>query len=113
MPGQLAGKRVAALVARGFEQAELFEPREVLEAAGATVHVVSAEAHTVLGWNRTDWGDEATVDRQLDQARADDYDALLLPGGVMNPDRLRTNPKAVQLVKPFFDDGKPIAYGDV
>lgn len=109
MPGQLAGKRIAALVAKGFEQVELFDPRQALEAAGAVVHVVSAEAHTVLGWNHTDWGDEVTVDRQLDQARADDYDALLLPGGVMNPDRLRTNSKAVQLVKQFFDDGKPIA----
>jgi protease I len=63
----------------------------------------------VLGWNHTDWGDEVTVDRQLGQARVDDYDALLLPGGVMNPDRLRTNAKAVQFVKQFFDDGKPIA----
>jgi protease I len=63
----------------------------------------------VLGWNHTDWGDEVTVDRQLDQASADDYDALLLPGGVMNRDRLRINPKAVQLVKQFFDDGKPLA----
>ena len=109
MPKQLAGKHVAALVAKGFEQAELFEPRQVLEAAGATVHVVSPEAQTVRGWNHADWGDEVTVDRQLGQARVDDYDALLLPGGVMNPDRLRTNPKAVQFVKQFFDDGKPIA----
>ena len=109
MAEQLAGRRVAALVAKGVEQVELFEPREALEAAGATVDVVSPEAHTVLGWNRTDWGDEVTVDRRLGDARADDYDALLLPGGVMNPDRLRTNPKAVQFVKQFFDDGKPIA----
>lgn len=109
MPGQLAGKRVAALVAKGFEQIELFDPRQALEAAGATVHVVSPDAHMVLGWNHTDWGDQVSVDRQLDQARADDYDALLLPGGVMNPDRLRTNPEAVRFVKQFFDDGKPIA----
>lgn len=109
MAGQLAGTRVAALVSKGFEQVELFEPRQALETAGAIVHVVSPEAHTVLGWNHTEWGDEVTVDRTLDQARADDYDALLLPGGVMNPDRLRMNPKAVQLVKQFFEDGKPIA----
>jgi protease I len=109
MPEQLAGKRVAALVATGFEQVELFEPQKALEAAGATVHVVSPEPQTVRGWNRREWGDEVGVDRRLDQARADDYDALLLPGGVMNPDRLRTIPKAVQLVKQFFDDGKPIA----
>jgi protease I len=63
----------------------------------------------VRGWNHREWGDEVSVDRRLDQARADDYDALLLPGGVMNPDRLRVNPKAVQFVKQFFDDGKPIA----
>jgi protease I len=105
----LAGKRVAALVANGFEQVELVEPRRALEGAGATVHVVSPEAGDVRGWNHTEWGDSAAVDRRLDQARADDYDALLLPGGVMNPDRLRMNPKAVQLVRQFFDDGKPIA----
>lgn len=109
MPEQLAGKRVAALVAKGFEQVELVEPRKALEAAGATVHVVSPEPDTVRGWNHTEWGDEVRVDTQLDRARADDYDALLLPGGVMNPDRLRANPKAVELVKEFFDDGKPIA----
>src|SRR5947207_6013028 len=86
MPEQLVGKRVAALVAKGFEQAELLEPRKALEAAGATVHVVSPEFETVCGWNHTQWGDEVRVDRQLDQARIEDYDALLLPGGVMNPD---------------------------
>ena len=109
MAEKLAGKRVAVLVANGFEQVELFEPRKALEAAGATVHIVSPEPHNARGWNHGDWGDEVSVDRQLDQARADDYDALVLPGGVMNPDRLRANPKAVQLVKQFFDDGKPIA----
>jgi protease I len=109
MPGQLAGKRVAVLVANGFEQVELVEPRRALEAAGATVHVVSPEPQAVRGWNHTEWGDEVSVDRRLDQARPQDYDALLLPGGVMNPDRLRSNTKAVELVKQFFDDGKPIA----
>jgi protease I len=109
MAEQLMGKRVAALVAKGFEQVELLAPRKALEAAGATVDVVSPESSTVRGWNHTEWGDEVTVDRRLEQARADDYDALLLPGGVMNPDHLRMNPKAVQLVKQFFDDGKPIA----
>jgi protease I len=109
MAEALAKKRVAALVANGFEQIELVEPRKALESAGATVHIVSPETAEVRGWNRTEWGDNFAVDRRLDQARADDYDALLLPGGVMNPDRLRMNPKAVQLVKQFFDDGKPIA----
>lgn len=109
MPEQLKGKRVAALVANGFEQVELLDPRKALEAAGAIVDVVSPESRTVRGWNHAEWGDEVAVERRLDQTRADDYDALLLPGGVMNPDHLRMNPIAVQLVKQFFDDGKPIA----
>jgi protease I len=109
MAEQLVGRRVAALVARGFEQEELLRPRDALTAAGAIVDVVSPEWPTVLGWNHTKWGDEIAVDRSLDGARADDYDALLLPGGVMNPDRLRMNPSAVEFVRQFFDDGKPIA----
>jgi protease I len=109
MAEQLKGRRVAALVAKGFEQEELLRPRDALTGAGAIVHVVSPDNSTVVGWNHTEWGDEIAIDRSLDDARADDYDALLLPGGVMNPDRLRMNPKAVQLVKQFFDDGKPIA----
>jgi protease I len=109
MTEQLKGRRVAALVAKGFEQIELIQPRDALTAAGAIVHVVSPEEGRVRGWNHTDWGEEVAVDRRLDDARADDYDALLLPGGVMNPDRLRMNAKAVQFVKQFFDNGKPIA----
>ena len=109
MSQQLAGKRVAALVANGFEQVELFDPREALESAGATVDVISPESGKVKGWNHTEWGKEIEVDTKLDDARAGDYDALLLPGGVMNPDHLRMNPKAVEFVKRFFDDGKPIA----
>ena len=109
MAEQLSGKRVAVLVTKGFEQIELFEPRKALEQAGARVDVVSPDRDTVRGWNRTDWGDEVRVDRSLDDARADEYDALLLPGGVMNPDKLRMNRKAVEFVKRFFDDGKPIA----
>ena len=109
MAEQLAGTRVAALVAKGFEQVELSAPQQALMAAGATVHVVSPEAEAVRGWDRTHWGQEVRVDRSLDQARPEDYDALLLPGGVMSPDHLRTNQKAVEFVKRFFDDGKPIA----
>lgn len=109
MADQLAGQRIAALVANGFEQVELFEPRDALKAAGAIVDVVSPEAHTVRGWNHTQWGDTVPVDRALDEAQTADYDALLLPGGVMNPDRLRMNPAAVRFVRQFFDDGKPIA----
>jgi protease I len=73
------------------------------------VDVVSPQSGKVKGWQHKNWGDEVAVDRQLDQARADEYDALLLPGGVMNPDKLRMNPKAVQFVKAFVDSGKPIA----
>jgi protease I len=109
MAEQLKGKRIAALVANGFEQVELLEPRKALEGEGAVVDVVSPEPGRVRGWNHREWGEEVPVDRALDQACPEDYDALLLPGGVMNPDRLRTNPQAVQLVKLFFDSGKPIA----
>jgi protease I len=105
----LRNKRVAALVDNGYEQSELIEPRKALENAGAKVDIVSPQKSKVKGWKHTDWGDEVPVDRQLDTADASEYDALLLPGGVMNPDRLRTNRKAVQFVKGFVDSGKPIA----
>ena len=109
MAEQLRGKRVAALVTKGFEQVELLEPKKALENAGARVDVVSPESGQVRGWNHTEWGDEVTVDRALDTAKADEYDALLLPGGVMNPDHLRMNQTAVQFVKQFATAGKPIA----
>lgn len=109
MAEQLAGRRVAALVAKGFEQVELLDPVEALTKAGAIVHVISPERGTVQAWSHTDWGQEIAVDRTLDEARAEDYDALLLPGGVMNPDSLRMNEKAVEFVKRFFRDEKPIA----
>jgi protease I len=109
MKQQLDGKRVAILVADGFEQVELTEPKQALELAGATTQIVSPAKGKVKGWNHTEWGDQFPVDLPLEQARPDDFDALLLPGGVMNPDRLRANPQAVQFVKSFFDAGKPIA----
>ena len=109
MADQLKGKRVAVLASNGFEQDELLKPRAALQDAGATVDVVSPESGKIRGWSHTQWGEEVTVDRPLQQADAHTYDALLLPGGVMNPDRLRMNPQAVQFVKRFFDDGKPIA----
>jgi protease I len=109
MADQLKGKRVAALIAEGFEQIELFDPKDALEAAGATVYVVSPEDGSVRGWDHTQWGQEVKVDRPLDGARVDDFDALLLPGGVMNPDHLRMNSKAVEFVRRFFEEGKPIA----
>jgi protease I len=109
MPNELRNKRVAALVEHGFEQVELLEPKKALEAAGAKVDIVSPQASKVKGWNFKDWGDEVAVDRRLDSVKADEYDALLLPGGVMNPDRLRINKTAVQFVNAFGEAGKPIA----
>jgi protease I len=109
MAGELRGKRIAALVEHGFEQSELLEPKEALEQAGAQVDVVSPQSAHVKGWQHTDWGRTVTVDRQLDQAQPADYDALLLPGGVANPDRLRINPKAVAFVTHFVTSAKPIA----
>jgi protease I len=105
----LKGKRVAILVADGFEQAELIEPRKALDEAGATTQVVSPADSKVKGWNHTEWGKEVPVDVKLESAKAEDYHALLLPGGVMNPDHLRMNPKAVEFVKKFVEDRKPIA----
>jgi protease I len=108
MSKQLAGTRVAVLVTSGFEQVELVSPMEALVAAGATVYIVSPDI-TVRGWNEMAWAAELNVDRQLDTASDCDCDALLLPGGVMNSDRLRTNGKATQFVKRCYDNGKPIA----
>ena len=109
MTNELQGKRVAAIVANGFEQSELLEPKDALEAAGARVDVIAPESGEVRGWDHTQWGEEVPVDRTLNQAQPDEYDALLLPGGVMNPDRLRTNLKAVEFVRQMFNDGKPVA----
>ena len=109
MGQELRNKRIAALVENGFEQSELLEPKKALENAGATVDVVSPQASKVKGWKHTDWGEEVSVDVQLDKANADEYDAILLPGGVMNPDKLRANEKAVRFVQSFVDAKKPIA----
>lgn len=109
MTSNLRNKRVAALVDHGFEQSELIEPKKALEQAGASVDIVSPQSGKVKGWQHANWGDELPITRRLDEARAEEYDALLLPGGVMNPDKLRANPKAVQFVKSFVESGKPIA----
>ena len=109
MANDLRNKRVAVLVENGFEQSELIEPKKALEEAGAKVEIVSPQSGKVKGWNHKNWGDEIRVDRHLDSVRAGDFDALLLPGGVINPDRLRMNKTAVQFVKGFADAGKPIA----
>ncbi|HEY8470164.1 MAG TPA: type 1 glutamine amidotransferase domain-containing protein [Longimicrobiales bacterium] len=109
MAKDIQGKRVAILATNGVEQVELTEPRKALEQAGAHTELVSPEAGKIRAWNFTEWGDEFDVDVTLDAANPDDYDALMLPGGVMNPDKLRLNEKAVAFVRAFFDQGKPIA----
>jgi len=109
MANELRNKRVAVLVENGFEQSELVEPRKALQEAGATAEIISPQSEKVKGWQHANWGDEVQVDRRLDEAKAEEYDALLLPGGVMNPDKLRANAAAVRFVKHFVDSGKPIA----
>jgi protease I len=101
--------RVAILIDDGFEEVELIEPWKALREAGARIRIVSPKTDRVHGWNFTDWGHFTSVDVALDQAQPDEFDALLLPGGVMNPDALRIQPKAVAFVKAFFDARKPVA----
>jgi len=105
----LDGLKVAILVTDGFEQVEMTEPRKALDAAGADTRLVSPKDGEVKAWNFTDWGEISSVDVALGDARPEDFDALLLPGGVINPDTLRTLPAAVAFVKAFFDAGKPVA----
>ena len=109
MANSLKGTKVAILATDGVEQVELTEPRKALDEAGATTHLVSLKAGTIQGMNHDDKGDQLTVDRVVGEVKAGDYDALLLPGGVANPDRLRTDPKAVQFVKEFMLAEKPVA----
>ena len=109
MDQKLAGKKIAVLATHGFEQSELLQPKQALEHAGAKVEVVSPEHGSIRGWNHKQWGDEVKVDRHVADVTAEEYDALVLPGGVMNPDKLRVNQIAVQFVRSFFDQGKPIA----
>ncbi|SIQ29780.1 type 1 glutamine amidotransferase domain-containing protein [Bosea sp. TND4EK4] len=105
----LAGKKIAILATNGFEQSELDVPHAALKKAGAIVEIVSPEQGEIKGWDQKDWGRPVKVDRALDQARADDYDAIVLPGGQMNPDTLRGNDKALALIKSFFEQGKVVA----
>ncbi|HXS28242.1 MAG TPA: type 1 glutamine amidotransferase domain-containing protein [Steroidobacteraceae bacterium] len=106
---QLDGMKIAILAAEGFEQAELLEPKKALEESGAETLVVSPAKGEVQGWKHFDKGAKVKVDVSLDQADASEFDALLLPGGVANPDQLRTQPRAVQFVRDFFEAGKPVA----
>lgn len=109
MAADLNGRKVAILVTDGFEQVEMTEPRRALDAAGAETTLIAPSGDTVKGWDHTDWGEEFQVDLALQDARAEEYDALLLPGGVMNPDKLRMDENAVRFARSFFEAQKPVA----
>ena len=101
-------KKIAILATKGFEQVELTSPRQALEEAGMQVDIVSPETGKIRAWNHTDWGEEVAVDVPVKQANADDYDALMLPGGVMNPDHMRRDKDVQRFVRHFFEAGKPV-----
>ena len=110
MPAQkLSAKRILIIATDGFEQSELEVPQKKLAALGAKVDVASPKTGSIKGWNHTDWGDKVKVDLALADADVKDYDALVLPGGQMNPDALRLEPKAIELIKAFAAAGKPVA----
>jgi protease I len=108
MPHDLNGRTIAILATDGFEQSELTEPKRALEEAGATVHVIAPKSGTIRGWDKTDWGEEVAVDLDLEHARPESYDGLVLPGGQINPDKLRIEPAAVAFAHAFFEAGKPV-----
>jgi protease I len=109
MAANLKGKKVAFLATDGVKQVELTEPRKALDQAGATTSLIGLKGGEIKGWKFKEWGDTFKVDKTVDQARASDYDALVLPGGVINPDHLRTDLKAVNFVREFANSGKPVA----
>jgi len=104
----ISDRKVAILATNGFEQSELESPLKALKDAGATVHVIAPEGGEIRGWDGDDWGDKVKVDHTLDAVKSADYDALMLPGGQINPDILRANPDAVSFVRAFWDAKKPI-----
>ena len=106
---EISKAKVLILATNGFEQDELLVPQRKLKEAGAQVDVVSPEKGKIRGWKLKDWGESVAVDKSLDDADADDYDAIVLPGGQINPDLLRVNPKALQLIRSFLDSGKIVA----
>jgi protease I len=109
MASNLNGKRIAILATDGVEQVELTEPRKALDAAGAKTELISPKPDQIKGWKFKEWGDSLKVDKTVDQARPQDYDALVLPGGVMNPDHLRMDEGAVDFVRQFVSTGRPVA----
>jgi protease I len=102
-------KRVLILATDGFEQSELIEPRKALDQAGFETVVASPQSGEIKGWNHTDWGESVKVDAALDEVSVDDFDALLLPGGQMNPDALRLEDRVIELIEDFDEAAKPIA----
>lgn len=106
---QLDNKKIAILATHGFEQSELEVPRDKLKAAGATVHVISLEPGEIRGWHKKDWGRPVKVDKTLGQVSAEEYDAVVLPGGQINPDLLRVEPKALGFIKDIFNQKKIVA----
>jgi protease I len=109
MARDVKGKRVAILTEHGFEEVELTSPKKALEEAGAIVHIVSPQPESVKAWNGDHWSITLPVDVPLSDANPEDYDMLLLPGGVINPDEMRTNPACVQFAQHFIEQGKPLA----
>jgi protease I len=109
MTSNLNGKKIAILATDGFEQVELLEPRKALDSAGATTVVIAPKSGEIKGWDMKDWGKKVKVDKVLDDANPNEYDALVLPGGVINPDQLRMDPKAVNFVRQFVSTGKTVA----
>lgn len=105
----LDGRRILILATDGFEQSELISPRDDLRDAGAEVHIAAPESGSIKGWADGDWGDSVDVDHALSDVNASDYDALVLPGGVINPDKLRRDQDAISLIRQFSDSGKPVA----
>jgi protease I len=109
MASNLKGKKIAILATDGFEQSELMEPRKALEAAGATTVVIAPKSGEIRGWKSKDWGESVKVDKTLENANPNEYDALVLPGGVMNPDHLRMDAAAVNFARQFVATGKTVA----
>jgi protease I len=107
--GQLSNRTIAVLSENGFEESELTEPVKRLKEEGATVHIISSKSGKIKGWSNGNWSGEVDVDKTLSEANADDYNGLVLPGGVINPDKLRVNEDAIAFVKAFFEAGKPVA----
>jgi protease I len=107
--GKLSGKKVAILTENGFEEIELTSPMKALQEAGATVDIISPQKNKVKGWKQGRWSVELPVDVQLSEADVDNYDALVIPGGVLNPDQMRTNPDCVDFAQQFLEEQKPVA----